>query len=96
MSETLENQARTLKMMGNPTRLRILRELAAGSCCVKTICETLDLPQATVSQHLARLRRCAIVAADRQGAQVCYSLADPCTARILAAFYEQKKGGKGK
>jgi ArsR family transcriptional regulator len=92
MKENFSDQAKTLRLLGNPTRLRIVRELAAGSCCVKTLCENLQLPQATVSQHLARLRRSEIVAAARQGAQVCYSLTDPRAARILAALHISGNG----
>ena len=45
----------------DPIRLRVLNVLAAGELCVCDIVEILDLPQPTVSRHLAYLRRCGLV-----------------------------------
>jgi ArsR family transcriptional regulator len=93
---TLKQQAQTLKLLGNPARLRILFALAAGRCNVSTICRKVALPQATVSQHLAALRRRRIVTAERRGVQVCYSLTDPGAARILAALHEPRRSRRKK
>ena len=84
--KTTEDFARTLKLLGNPTRLRILQAVAEGSCNVKKLCERLQLPQATVSQHLALLRNHAIVSANRQGVNVCYTLTDVRAGQILDVF----------
>jgi len=79
----IEQTAEKLKLMGNPTRLRILEALARGECSVSTICRRLKLPQAKVSQHLALLRSRDIVTATRQGVSVCYSLSDGQTLKLL-------------
>ena len=86
----VEQTAEKLKLMGNPTRLRILQALAGGSCSVKVICEQLRLPQAKVSQHLALLRNRAIVSAERNGVQVCYTLSDNQTKLLLDALHTSR------
>ncbi|NOZ02679.1 MAG: helix-turn-helix transcriptional regulator [Deltaproteobacteria bacterium] len=46
-----------LKALGHPTRLRIMACLAVmGEQSVSDLCRELDMPQALVSQQLARLR----------------------------------------
>lgn len=61
----------------DPTRLRILNVLAAGELCVGDIAEVLDLPQPTVSRHLAYLRRTGLAEARREWNVIRYRLADP-------------------
>lgn len=59
------------------TRLRILNLLAAGELCVGDIVEILDLPQSTVSRHLAYLRRVGLAEATREWKFTEYRLAEP-------------------
>ena len=61
----------------DPTRLRILNVLAAGELCVCDIVELLDVPQPTVSRHLAALRRAELVEVTREWKFAHYRLADP-------------------
>lgn len=56
------------------TRLRILHLLTQGPLCVCHFQEILDLPQTKVSQHLAYLRKRALVETTRRGTWVIYSL----------------------
>lgn len=51
--------------------------LAAGELCVCDIVEILDLPQPTVSRHLAYLRRTGLVEATREWKFAHYRLAAP-------------------
>ena len=71
------------KALGDRTRLRILALLAAGEVCVCNIHESLNLPQPTVSRHLAYLRKSGLVATRRDGVWMHYRLAPP--AEQLAA-----------
>lgn len=64
----------------DPTRIRILSLLAAGELCVCDIVEILDLPQPTVSRHLAYLRSSQLVEVTREGQFAHYRLADPANA----------------
>ena len=65
------------KALGDRTRLRILALLAAGEVCVCNIHESLNLPQPTVSRHLAYLRRSGLVDTRREGVWMHYRLAPP-------------------
>ena len=59
----------------DPTRLRILHLLREGELCVGDLVTILDLPQPTISRHLAYLRRSALVETRKSGLWMYYSLA---------------------
>lgn len=61
----------------DPTRIRILNLLVAGEMCVCDLVEMLDLPQPTVSRHLAYLRGTGLVAVTRDSNFAHYRLTDP-------------------
>jgi len=64
------------KGLSDPTRLRIAVLLTQGELCVCDLMEILDIPQSTVSRHMARLKSAGIVADRRAGKWVYYSLED--------------------
>jgi DNA-binding transcriptional ArsR family regulator len=77
--------AKYFRGLGDPTRLRILRLLDhAGELPVGDIVARLDMPQATVSTHLACLRWCGFVATRRANRSVIYRLADPRVRELVA------------
>lgn len=80
------DQARFLKAMANPWRLRILAELCDGALSVGELEERLGLGQAYVSQQLARLRSEGLVAGEREGRLVNYSLVDARVMHVLACL----------
>lgn len=65
------------KAFADPTRLRILNVLAVGELCVCDIVTLLELPQPTVSRHLATLRHAALVEVVRAQQFAHYRLAAP-------------------
>jgi ArsR family transcriptional regulator len=67
----------------SPKRLEILNLLRDRELCVGELSKLANLPQSSVSQHLAVLRSRRIVAARREGVTIYYSLAN---AKIMAAF----------
>jgi DNA-binding transcriptional ArsR family regulator len=75
--------AETIKLLGHPERLKIVEVLEAGESTVSDIQAELDLPQAIVSQHLAKLRGLGIVAAKRDGIHVYYRVMEPKVRHIL-------------
>jgi len=81
-----EDWADLLKTMGHPVRLRILELLLNEEACVKNIWSCLELPQATVSQHLAILRNRGLVGCERQGNMVRYFVSDPRVKGVLDAL----------
>jgi len=58
-----------LKALADPTRLEILRLVAAqsGAVCVCDIVDRFDLSQPTISHHLKILRDAGLLASRRQG-----------------------------
>src|SRR5688572_25709489 len=61
----------------DPTRIRILNLLVVGEMCVCDLVEILELPQPTVSRHLAYLRGAGLVAVTRESNFAHYRLTEP-------------------
>ncbi len=72
--ERLAEAAETLRVLTHPDRLRICQLLLSADCCVSEICETLNLKQNVVSQHLNHLRARGLVAPRREGRSVYYQV----------------------
>src|SRR5260370_9083309 len=70
----VEIYADTLKALGDPSRLRILGLLATRECSVEELASLLGLRAATVSHHLARLRKVGFVTMRPDGTTHLYSL----------------------
>ena len=68
----IETAAATLKMLADPTRLRILWALLHGEHSVNELAAHVGSPASTVSQHLAKLRLARLVRTRRHGTQVFY------------------------
>jgi DNA-binding transcriptional ArsR family regulator len=77
--------ARFFRVLGDPTRLRILELLLAGPCTVSELTAAAGVPRARVSNHLACLRWCGFARSERRGRQVVYRAADSRLAGLLAA-----------
>ncbi len=77
-SEFNEKQNRVAdlaKALGHPARIAILEYLAKQQVCMcGDIVDVLPLSQATVSQHLAELKRVGLIKGDIDGAKVCYCI----------------------
>ena len=75
--ELYKLKAELCKTFSDPYRLIIINELRSGEKSVGELVQTLKIPQAVVSRHLALLRNKGVVTARRQGTNVFYSLTDP-------------------
>jgi ArsR family transcriptional regulator, arsenate/arsenite/antimonite-responsive transcriptional repressor len=75
--DTLDASIELFKAFADPVRLRLLNLLADGEVCVCHLHEALDLPQSTVSRHLAYLRKRGLVIGRKEGLWVHYRLAKP-------------------
>ena len=82
-AQRLIEVADTIRMLGHPERLKMVEVLEGGEATVSDIQEALELPQAIVSQHLARMRGAGIVAARRDGVRVYYRIVEPKVRQIL-------------
>ena len=76
--------AKYFRGFGDPTRLRILSMVANQERSVGELVEALGQPQPKVSNHLACLRWCGFVTAERRGKQVFYRVADPRVTEVIA------------
>lgn len=73
----LDERATLLAVLGQQTRIRIFYVLdRVGEVCVCDLAEILSVTQSAVSQHLAKLRACGVVAARRDNQTLFYALAD--------------------
>jgi DNA-binding transcriptional ArsR family regulator len=70
----LDELCQVFRLLSDPTRLRILTILSHGERHVTSLCQTLELPQPTVSHHLSLLRMAGITTPRRHGKQVFYRL----------------------
>ncbi|MDA8965562.1 metalloregulator ArsR/SmtB family transcription factor [Pseudomonadales bacterium] len=64
------------RLMGDPSRLRIILSCLHDPISVTEIAEQLELSQSLVSHHLRLLRAARVVASERRGKQIFYVAAD--------------------
>lgn len=74
--QLLGQLATLAKALGHEYRLELLELIAQGDRSVEILTQLMDLPIATVSQHLQHLRRSGLVTARKEGRYVYYHLAD--------------------
>jgi DNA-binding transcriptional ArsR family regulator len=67
---------RICSALGDPTRILILYLLSDRGMIVNEISEALGMPQSSASRHLRVLRERSLVATERQGTAVLYTLQD--------------------
>ena len=67
--------ARFFRVLGDPTRLKILELLGEHERTVGELVLAVDQPQPRVSTHLACLRHCGFVSTERRGKEIVYRLA---------------------
>ena len=77
-----------LKALSHETRLLILWLLSENEKSVSELEELLALPQAAVSQQLARLRLDRLVSTRREGRIIHYSITDPDVSAVVNSLYE--------
>lgn len=77
-----------LKALSHETRLLILCLLTEGEKSVSELETIMSMPQAAVSQQLARLRFDRLVATRREGRQIYYSIASKDISAIVGQLYE--------
>ncbi|SEW20010.1 transcriptional regulator, ArsR family [Cognatiyoonia koreensis] len=80
--------AEMLKVLSNPSRLRILCALVPGDKTVGELEAALNAPQSYVSSQLARLRGEGLVTFEREGRVKRYRLSDPRVRPVLERLYE--------
>jgi ArsR family transcriptional regulator len=79
----LAEAADMIRVLGHPVRLRIVECLEPRERTVSELVGTLRVPQAIVSQQLARMRAAGIVRCRREGTSRFYHVADERVLRML-------------
>jgi DNA-binding transcriptional ArsR family regulator len=79
----LDRLALTYKVLGDPTRLKIVMALKDGEMCVCDLAAFLGLSESAVSHQLRRLKDLALVKRRRDGQVLYYSLDDDHVAGLL-------------
>src|SRR4029450_7192859 len=82
--------ADTFRILGDPTRVRIVDALAGGQLCVHEISERIGLSESAVSHQLRLMRTMRIVKGRREGRCVYYTLDDQ---HVLALFQQALRHG---
>jgi ArsR family transcriptional regulator len=82
---TVEALAETFRMLGDPTRIRIVGALAQGDLCVHELSDCVGISESAISHQLRLMRSLRIVRGRREGRCVYYTLDDQ---HVLALFQQ--------
>jgi DNA-binding transcriptional ArsR family regulator len=84
----VEAVAEVFKLLGDPTRVRLLDALALGERCVCDLAELLGLTESAVSHQLRLLRAARLVRVRRAGRQAYYCLDDH---HVIGVLHDTRK-----
>ena len=80
--------AEFFKIIGDPTRTKILFALDQNEMCVCDIANVLNMTKSSISHQLATLRKSGIVKCRREGKEVYYTLDDEHIKQIFEIAIE--------
>lgn len=86
VSPDLDVLGRVGAALSDETRRRILTRLIEGPAYPAELADDLGASRSNISNHLACLRGCGLVAAVREGRQVRYQLSDRRLSKALRAL----------
>lgn len=70
----LQKASQLLKLLGDKTRLTMMKLLQTHDCCVCEFVEIFKMSQPAISQHLRKLRDVGLVKEERRGQWIFYSI----------------------
>jgi ArsR family transcriptional regulator, arsenate/arsenite/antimonite-responsive transcriptional repressor len=70
----IERAAIILKLLGDKTRLTMVKLMETNDCCVCEFVEIFKMSQPSISQHIRKLKDAGIVKETRRGQWIIYSL----------------------
>jgi ArsR family transcriptional regulator, arsenate/arsenite/antimonite-responsive transcriptional repressor len=70
----MDKAASILKLLGDKTRLTMMKILEEHDCCVCEFVEIFKMSQPSISQHLRKLRDLGLVKEERRGQWIFYSI----------------------
>ncbi|MGH2661024.1 MAG: ArsR/SmtB family transcription factor [Actinomycetota bacterium] len=83
-----EALSRYFRVLGDPTRLRILEALLDQERTVSELVDLVGAPQSRVSNHLACLKWCRVAESERRGRNMVYRIADRRVRGLVARARE--------
>lgn len=86
--DAIRSMAETFKLLGDPTRLKLVHALSKGELCVCDLAAMLGVGSTAISNHLRLLRSMRLVHYRRAGKMAYYSLADGHINRLLTESLE--------
>jgi len=81
------------KVMGDPTRLRIIHALSTGEMCVCDIAAALGMEHSAISHQLRLLRNMRVVKFRKAGKEAIYTLDDEHVLRLFNEGLEHARHG---
>ncbi len=93
IDEDARQIAETFKILGDPTRIKILHALSRRELCVCDIAAIVAMGQSAVSHQLRLLRGARLVKYRKEGKMVWYSLDDAHISLLLAQGIEHIQHG---
>lgn len=90
----LDRASVVLKLLGDRTRLTIMKILEYRECCVCELVEIFQVSQPSISQHLRKLRDAGLVQEEKRGQWTYYALNEesndfPMVQTILKQLLDQ-------
>lgn len=83
-----EDAAELLKALSHPVRLCIAKGLIElDGSNVTNIHSCLNMPQSTISQHLAKLKSCGIITGHRNGLEIFYKVSNPKVVALIKLLF---------
>ncbi len=82
--ETVNDLAETFKVLGDPTRLKIIQLLSKQELCVCALASILQVTDSVISHQLRMLRNLRLVKFRKEGQMAYYSLDDDHITRLFS------------
>lgn len=76
--------AETFRVLGDPTRIRILDALGTGEVCVNDLASAIGISESAVSHQLRLLRTMRLVRVRREGRMAYYAVDDQHILELLS------------
>ena len=92
--EALADAAECLRTLAHPHRLRMVQMLLQGRYAVGELAAACEIPSHMASEHLRLMQRSGLLAQEKEGRFVFYTVAEPHLANILRCVEARFGDGK--
>jgi DNA-binding transcriptional ArsR family regulator len=87
--DCLTRAAECLKILAHPHRLRFVEMLLNDRYTVGELAEACGVPSNIASGHLRLMQRCGMLAQQREGRNIYYTIAEPCLKSFFVCVRER-------